>query len=286
VPRVRGRECSRRPEDVIREVRQLVGQGTKEIFLLGQNVTAYGIVEARRAGVYSPEASPFAELLRAVNDVPGVERVRFTSPHAKFMNQAFLDAVCELPKVCKGFHIPLQSGADRILDLMQRGYTATEYLARIRSLRERLPEVGFSTDVIVGFPMETDAEFAATRQAMHEAGFDMAYIFKYSPRPGTHAAETLPDDVPQAVKDERNQVLLADLAARAESANTRYQGRTVRVLVEGESKRNPARWTGRSDTSKVCIFPRPAGMQPGDLVEVIINRTTANSLFGRVAGEK
>ncbi|OGV82401.1 MAG: tRNA (N6-isopentenyl adenosine(37)-C2)-methylthiotransferase MiaB [Lentisphaerae bacterium RIFOXYB12_FULL_65_16] len=285
VPQVRGRERSRLPEDVVREVRQLAGQGTKEIFLLGQNITAYGIAEARRDGTYSPDASPFADLLRAVNDVPGVERIRFTSPHPKFMNQAFLDAVCELPKVCKAFHIPLQSGADRILELMHRGTTAKEYLARIRHLRERLPEVGFSTDIIVGFPTETDVEFAATRQAMNEAGFDMAYIFKYSPRPGTKAAEKLPDDVPQSVKEERNQILLADLVARAESANTRYQGRTVRVLVEGESKRNSTRWTGRSDTNKVCIFPRTDGMQPGDLVDVVITRTTANSLFGCVAEE-
>lgn len=282
VPYTRGREKSRPIADVVAEVERLAASGTREVCLLGQNITAYGLTEARQADAYDAEASPFADLLRAVHAVPGIQRIRFTSPHVRFMNDAFVEAVTSLPKVCKSFHIPVQSGADRILKLMHRGYTAAEYLDRIARIRARLDDVAFSTDVIVGFPSETAEEFAATRELMEQVGFDMAYIFRYSVRTGTKAAEKLIDDVPEEVKMERNQLLLADLERRVEASNRRYVGRAVEVLVEGPSKRNPSRWSGRSDTNKVVLFAPTAGLEPGDLVTVQVDRTTAHSLFGEI----
>jgi tRNA-2-methylthio-N6-dimethylallyladenosine synthase len=282
VPFVRGREKSRPAADIITEVTSLAANGVKEIFLLGQNITAYGVAEAQAAGTYTPELSPFADLLRQVDAVAGVERIRFTSPHPRFMNQAFIEAATGLPRVCEAFHIPLQSGSNRILKQMRRGYTAEMYLNVVQQIRERLPQVCFTTDIIVGFPGETEADFAATREMMEEVGFEMAYIFKYSPRTGTKAAETA-DDVPVAVKEERNRLLLADLEARSAAANRRYIGQFVEVLVEGESKRNPQRWTGRSRTGKVCLFTPPPGLARGDMITLQINRSTANSLFGKVA---
>ena len=282
VPYVRGREKSRPIDEIVAEVRRLVAQGTREIVLLGQNVTAYGLAEARKEGCYTPEISPFADLLRAVNDVPGVVRIRFTSPHQKFMNQAFIDAVCDLPKVCKSFHLPLQSGSNRVLKQMKRGYTVESYLSCFRQIKDRLADVTFSTDIIVGFPGETEEDFQATKRVMEEVGYDMAYIFKYSPRTGTVAEKTMPDDVPKAVKQERNQILLATLDEGVCRSNTQYVGRDLEVMVEGPSKRNPERWTGRSDNNKVCIFEILPELKPGDLVKVHIERTTSHSLFGCV----
>lgn len=281
VPYVRGREKSRTVDQVLSEVCDVVGHGTREIFLLGQNITAYGIAELKAAGLYMGKESPFAELLRAIDATPGVERIRFTSPHPRFMNAAFIEAIVTLPKVCESFHVPLQSGSARILKAMGRGYTPAEYLDRISSIKSALPPVTFSTDVIVGFPGETEADFEATRQLMDEVGFDMAYIFKYSPRAGTKAAGWV-DDVPQAVKEERNQILLADLEARTLTRNRSYLGQRVQVLVEGESKRNPQRWTGRSRTNKVCLFSPDKMVNVGDLADIMVERVTANSLFGRL----
>jgi tRNA-2-methylthio-N6-dimethylallyladenosine synthase len=286
VPYTRGREKSRTIEDIVTEVRTVVAAGTREIFLLGQNITAYGIAEARRDGSRDPEASPFADLLRAVHEVPGVERIRFTSPHVAFMNDAFIRAVCELPKVCKAFHIPVQSGSDRILERMRRGYTAAEYLDRVRRIRAGAPEAAFSTDVIVGFPGETEEDFAATRRLMAEVDFDMAYIFRYSPRSGTKAAEKYADDVPEDVKLERNKLLLDDLESGVARRNRAYLGQTVTVLTEGPSKRNAARWCGRSDTNKVCIFTPSPDLRPGELVPVRIRRVTSHSLFGDIVGRE
>ena len=281
VPYVRGRETSRSIDDVVSEVRELAEAGTKEVVLLGQNITAYGLAEAKAAGTHAPGMSPFADLLAAVNDVRGVERIRFTSPHPKFMSEAFVEAVASLPKVCEALHIPLQSGADRLLQAMRRGYTLEEYLKLIDSIRTRVPDMAFSTDVIVGYPGETAEEFAMTRQAMHDVGFDMAYIFRYSTRPGTAAAR-LADDVPKALKEERNQILLQDLEARAECSNRRAVGTSQEVLVEGPSKRNAARWAGRSRTSKLCVFEPSPTTAPGDLVRVRVKRATSHTLVGEL----
>ncbi len=286
VPYTRGRERSREIGAIVDEVTMLAENGTKEILLLGQNITAYGLVEARANGTYTPEISPFADLLEALDAVPGLERIRFTSPHVKYMNDKFIEAICTLPKVCKAFHIPLQSGADRILKLMHRTYTSSEFMGRIDAIRSRLPEVAFSTDVIVGFPTETEEEFGMTRRLMQEVGFDMAYIFRYSPREGTKSAETMPDDVPEQVKHDRNQLLLADLEAYAEKRNNDFKGRVLPVLVEGVSKRNSTKWTGRSDLNKTCNFAPVPGLAVGDIVDLKINRCSANSLGGEIVGKR
>ena len=282
VPRTRGRERSRPLDEIVREVEALAAGGTREVLLLGQNITAYGVAEARRAGTYDPAQSAFAELLRAVHEVPGIERIRFTSPHVRYMNAAFIDAVCSLPKVCKAFHIPVQSGSDRILRLMRRGYTARQYLDVITAIRARLDRVAFSTDVIVGFPGETVEEFEQTRRLMREVGFDMAFIFRYSPRQQTLAAETLADDVPDDEKHRRNKVLLEDLEAGVAARNRAYVGDCLEVMAEGPSLRNPSRWQGRSDTNKVVIFEPQDGITPGTIVRVAVRRATAHSLFGDV----
>jgi len=282
VPYVRGREKSRPIEQIVTEAEGLAAGGTREIFLLGQNITAYGLAELRARNAVSEDASPFADLLRAVHAVPGIKRIRFTSPHVKYMNRAFLETVCELPKVCGSFHIPLQSGSDRLLEIMRRGYTVSDYLERITALRTRPGRTSFSTDVIVGFPSERKSDFEATREVMERVGFDMAYVFRYSPRAGTKAAETLVDDVPKATKEERNQILLRDLEERAERQNQGYVGEIVQVLVEGPSKRNSERWSGRSDTNKVCIFEAASEIQRGTFIDLAVERATSHSLYGRV----
>lgn len=284
VPEVRGREKSRPIPDVVEEVTRLAEAGTAEIFLLGQNVTAYGVAELRKAGTWTAELSPFADLLRAVCAVRGVRRVRFTSPHPAYMNAAFVQAVAELPQVCDHFHVPLQSGADRILAEMKRGYTAADYLSRIAALKGVRPRAAFSTDIIVGFPGETEADFAATREVMRTVGFDMAYIFKYSPRPGTVAARRA-DDVPQAVKEERNAILLKDLDEMAMEHNRRRPGSAEEVLVEGPSLRNAARWSGRTSDNRTVIFPPDVTLAAGQFRRVAITRATSHSLFGELVAE-
>jgi len=279
VPYVRGREKSRSIAEIVSEIEALAAQGSKEVLLLGQNITAYGMAEAASRGVDDETFSPFAELLQAVNAISGLERIRFTSPHPKYMNAAFVEALATLPKVCEAFHIPLQSGSDRILAAMKRGYSIADYRRRIAQISQRLPQATFSTDIIVGFPGETEADFAATRAVMDEVGFDMAYIFKYSRRQGTRAA-ALCDDQPMPVKEQRNQVLLADLAERALRNNQAFIGQRLQVLVEGASKRNASRWSGRARNNKTCLFTPAATTAIGDLVEIKVTRVTATSLFG------
>lgn len=286
VPYTRGREKSRTIESIVAEVHQVTEQGAKEIFLLGQNITAYGVAEARHEGTLTPDLSPFADLLRAVHAVEGVSRIRFTSPHVSFMNDAFIDAICCLPKVCKAFHIPAQSGSDKVLARMRRGYTSGDYLRVLESIRSRVPNVCFSTDIIVGFPGETEEDFQATRTLFRAIDADMAYIFRYSPRSGTKAAEEFPDDVPDEVKRARNQVLLDDLESRVRERNRAYVGQHLEVLVEGPSKRNAARWQGRSDGNKVVIFDPPEAIEAGAMVTVLVRRATSHSLFGEVVAPR
>lgn len=283
VPHTRGREKSRPIPAIVDEVKRLVQGGTREILLLGQNITAYGVAEARRENRYQPSTfSEFAELLRALNDIDGLARIRFTSPHVHFMNDTFVQAIAELPKVCKCFHIPLQSGSDRILRLMKRSYTRDEYLDRIQVIKRLIPEVNFTTDVIVGFPTETEDDFKQTRDVMNSVVFDMAYIFRYSPREGTKSAKDFPDDVSEEVKHQRNQILLADLESGAAQRNARFKNTCQEILVEGVSKRNPQRWTGRTTLNKVVNFIPTPDTRPGDLLQLNITRTTANSLFGEI----
>lgn len=282
VPFTRGREKSRSEASICEEVVKLVGGGVKEVLLLGQNITAYGVAEAKRTGAWTPEYSAFADLLVRLNGIAGLERIRFTSPHVRYMNEKFIEAIGGLPKVCKSFHIPLQSGSDRILRQMNRQYTAEEYLRVIEAIRAHCPEATFSTDVIVGFSGETEDDFTRTRELMQAVEYDMAYIFRYSVRTGTKAEGSYPDDVPEEVKHQRNQLLLADLEATVARRNGAFAGRTVEVLVEGVSKRNASRWTGRTGLNKVCLFTPLDTTRPGDLLQVKITRTTAHSLFGEI----
>jgi tRNA-2-methylthio-N6-dimethylallyladenosine synthase len=275
VPYVRGREKSRPADDIIEEAEALVDSGISEIILLGQNIAAYGLEGRGQA----TEESPFAELLKELNGIEDLRRIRFTSPHPQYFNEKLIDAVANIPKVCKNLHLPLQSGSDRILKLMNRHYTSEKYLSIVKSLKEKAPGITFSSDIIVGFPSETEEDFLATRNIMNEVSFDNAYIFKYSPRSGTKAAE-MKDDVPQSVKEERNQILLADLAKTTEKNNKALVGKTIEVLVEGVSRRNASRWCGRSGTNKVVVFEPASGIKIGDLVNLKINRATAMTLFG------
>ena len=278
VPYVRGRERSRSPESILEEARKLAETGVKEIMLLGQNVAAYGI-----DGIHFPDTvSPFADLLENLAKIDGIRRIRFTSPHPAFFNTRLIDAIAKTPKVCKSVHLPLQSGSDRILKAMNRPYTAEQYLHIVDSLKEKCGEIAFSTDIIVGFPGETDADFEATRAVLKRVAYDNAFIFKYSPRKGTKAAEQMVDDIPQSVKEERNRILLEDLAECSERANLPFVGRTIEVLAEGVSKRNAARWCGRSDLNKLVVFEPDGLIRPGDLVPVRIDHATAMTLFGKL----
>ena len=278
VPYVRGRERSRSPESILEEARKLAETGVKEIMLLGQNVAAYGI-----DGIHFPDTvSPFADLLENLAKIDGIRRIRFTSPHPAFFNTRLIDAIAKTPKVCKSVHLPLQSGSDWILKAMNRPYTAEQYLHIVDSLKEKCGEIAFSTDIIVGFPGETDADFEATRAVLKRVAYDNAFIFKYSPRKGTKAAEQMADDVPQSVKEERNRILLEDLAECSERANLPFVGRTIEVLAEGVSKRNAARWCGRSDLNKLVVFEPDGLIRPGDLVPVRIDHATAMTLFGKL----
>ncbi|MBO7742168.1 MAG: tRNA (N6-isopentenyl adenosine(37)-C2)-methylthiotransferase MiaB, partial [Victivallales bacterium] len=279
VPYCRGREKSRSIESIVDEAKRLADGGTREILLLGQNITAYGVAEARAAGTYTPEFSAFADLLAAVHEVPGIQRIRFTSPHVKYMNDKFVDAVASLPKVCKSFHVPVQSGNDRILKLMNRNYTAAEYMDRINAIRSRCPQATFSTDIIVGFCSETREEFEDTRRIMQEVEYDMAYIFRYSQREGTAASKNLPDDVPEQEKHERNQILLEELAKGVRRHNAAAVGTTVEVMAEGPSARNPQRWNGRSDLNKMVIFEPTPEIKVGDIVSLKVVRATENALY-------
>ena len=277
VPYVRGREVSREPADVLAEARELVASGAREILLLGQNVAAYGL-----GGNINPPAadnSPFADLLEELDRIPELLRVRFTSPYPTYFNDRLIGVMASSRTVCRNIHLPLQSGSDRVLREMNRQYTAAGYLEVVEKIRNAMPGVTFSTDVIVGFPGETDEDFAMTRDLMNRVGFDNSFIFKYSPRPGAKSA-SLADSVPQEVKEERNRILLEDLHRRVESALKGAVGSVQEVLVEGVSPRNPERWCGRTGTNRMIHFLPDAATVPGTLRQVRIERAGSVSLYG------
>ena len=281
VPYVRGPERSRDPDSIVEEVRTLAGQGVSEIMLLGQNVASYGF-DRRPPSEMPDDVSHFAELLTRISAIDGIRRIRFTSPHPAYFNRKLIETVAALPKVCKSMHLPLQSGSDPVLKRMNRPYTAEKYRSIVTALRTLAPEMTFSTDIIVGFPGETEADFEATRQMMRFVRYDNAYIFKYSPRKGTVSAKLYPDDVPQAEKERRNQVLLSELEEINAANNAALVGREFEVLAEGPSKRNAARWMGCTDTFKQVIFPPCDGLKKGDYIRVRIVRSTAMSLYGEI----
>lgn len=273
VPYTRGRERSRDPQGIIREAEATVAGGFKQITLLGQNVNSYRF-----------DDWDFARLITAVADVPGVERVRFTSPHPKDFPPALLDAVAGHPKICKHIHLPLQSGNDRMLELMHRTYTRREFLALVGDIRKRHSGIALSTDLICGFCSETEQEFFDTYRTVQDIGFHSAFIFAYSERKNTIAARKYPDDVPAAVKSDRV-TRLVDLQKRiATELNQRLVGSTVEALVEGDSKRSHDQWMGRTDTNVTVVWQKSEEMvSPGLIVPVRIERASATTLYGKTS---
>ena len=274
VPYTRGEERSRSISDIVAECRGLVAQGVKEVTLLGQIVTSY----AKRDLPKKDGKSAFVQLVEAVHEVEGLERVRFTSPHPKGYGDDLVEAYGRLPKLVESAHLPVQSGSDRLLKLMHRGYTRERYLAIIRKLRQVNPAMGVTTDFIVGFPGETEDDFEQTLSLVREVEFDQAYIFKYSQRRDTPAA-AMPGQVPQSVKEARNQRLLEmvnELGAR------RYQnlvGNQVEILVEGPSKKNAARMMGRTRCNKIVVFDG-SDRHRGQVMNVRIERAGSFTLYG------
>ncbi len=271
VPQTRGREVSRPPGELVAEVERLAADGVREVTLLGQNVNSYG------RDLPSGERISFAELLARLDSVDGIERIRYTSPHPKDMREDVIRAHAELAALCQHIHLPLQSGSTRILKAMRRTYGRQRYLDRVAQIREHVPDCALTTDIIVGFPGETDDDFAETLEVVDQVGYDGAFTFVFSPRRGTEAA-TMPDQVPHAVKRERMEALVALVQRRARERAQRFVGRTMDVLVEGPSRTDPTRLRGRISHNKTVNFEGTA--RPGDLVEVEITAATSTSLAG------
>lgn len=279
VPKTRGRERARPVDDIVEEVKELAAKGTREVTLLGQIVNQYG----KREFPTVDQKSPFVQLLEQVNAVEGIERIRFTSPHPVGFHRDLIEAYRDLPKLCEYIHLPLQSGSDKILKAMRRPYTRERYKRIVDQLREIQPDIYLSTDVIVGFPGETEADFEETRAFFEEIGFDMAFIFKYSVRTGT-PAESMGDQIPQKVKEERNQILLKVLEKSSLRRNQSLVGLEQEVLVEGPAKRGEGMFTGRNRGHRKVIFPANERLV-GELVRVKIQSATAGTLSGEMVLE-
>ena len=270
VPYVRGREVSRPLKDIVSEVRRLADGGCKEVTLLGQNVNSYG------KGLGDTKAT-FPRLLEHLNDIAGIERIRFVTSHPKDISAELIAQFGQLPKLCEYLHFPIQAGSDRILSLMNRKYTAGHYLDIVAKLRDRCPGIALSTDIIVGYPTETEDDFQKTVEVMRLIAYDSAYIFKYSTREGTAAAGRT-DDVPLKVKEERNQALLALQEKISAEKNQALVGSQVEILVEGASKRNPARMTGRTRQNKIAVLEDAAALAGKSIVKEV-RRATAVTLY-------
>ncbi len=275
VPRTRGDERSRPMDEIVRECEQLAERGVREITLLGQIVTSYG----RRDYAHTGGVTPFVQLLERVNAIPGIARIRFTSPHPRGFKEDLIAAYGRLEKLCEYVHLPLQSGSNRILKAMNRPYTRERYGQIVADLRAGRPDMYFSTDVIVGFPGETAEDFAQTRELFEACNYDMAYVFKYSIRTGTPAA-TMAEQVPDVVKEERNQDLLRILAANSDRRNAALVGTTQEVLVEGRDKRG-RRYTGRTRGNRIVHFDGSERLI-GELVPVKIDRVSTAVLYGEL----
>ena len=259
VPYVRGRERSRRPEDVVAEVRDAVAQGYKEVTLLGQNVNSYG---------KDHKLADFADLLKMVDEVPGIERVRFMTSHPKDLSDKLIETIAHGKHICEHIHLPVQYGSDKILSAMHRIYTVDSYRALVQRIRKAIPDVALTTDLIVGFPGETDDDFAQMLDFLREIRYDSAYTFIYSKRSGTPAAK-MEDQVPDALKHERLEKLMAVQNDISREINDRFLDTVQEIMVEGPSKNDDAMWSGRTRTNKLVIFPHGAE-QPGDFVNVKI----------------
>ena len=305
VPDTRGEERSRSIPDIVAECRQLVSQGVKEITLLGQIVTSYGrrrsvgVTTAGRARSPSEPVwnldivrrdediapyrtddgkTPFVELLEAVHEIEGLERIRFTAPHPKGYGDDLIQAYARLPKLVESAHLPVQSGSDRVLKLMHRGYTRDRFLGIVKKLRRAKPDIGITTDIIVGFPGETGDDFEQTLSLAREVEFDNAYIFKYSQRRDTPAAE-MPGQVPLKIREERNHRLLETVNAIGRRKYDAFIGRRTQILVEGPSQKNPARLTGRTRCNKIVVFDGSARHR-GQFLDVKITRAGSFTLYG------
>ncbi|MCZ7525261.1 MAG: tRNA (N6-isopentenyl adenosine(37)-C2)-methylthiotransferase MiaB [Acidimicrobiia bacterium] len=279
VPIVRGAEVSRRLGDVVREVEELAADGVTEITLLGQNVNSYG--RDLGAGQYRPR---FADLLRAVDAVDGIRRVRFTSPHPKDLRPETIEAMAECESVCPHLHLPLQAGSDRVLARMHRGYTAERYLERLTAARAAIPDLAVTTDLIVGFPGETEEDFLATLEVVDEAAYDAAYTFVFSPRPGTPAAEMTDELVPAEVAQDRLARLVETVERHALARHRSRIGRVEEVLVEGPSKKDPEVLSGRTGQHKLVHF-RPLGgidLPAGSYAEVGVTDAAPHWLRGEL----
>jgi tRNA-2-methylthio-N6-dimethylallyladenosine synthase len=274
VPAVRGREQSRQPQDILAEVTRLAAEGVREVTLLGQNVNSWGRDLAPGLD------TEFGELLRACDAVPGIERVRFTSPHPKDFRAPVIAAISECEAVCEHVHLPVQSGSARILKAMRRTYTPDRYRALVKRLRDAVPDLAISTDIIVGFPGETDADFEETVGLVEEIGFDSAFTFIYSPRAGTLAAE-MRDQVPEDVKHARLEQLVGVVQGCAAERNMARIGRAEQVLVEGASRTDTTLLRGRTRRNTMVNFSGDAA--PGDLVDVRIDSATSTTLRGSLA---
>src|SRR6266542_2698743 len=274
VPQTRGAERSRSIDDIVREVRDLVAHGVKEVTLLGQIVNLYGRHEfPKRDG-----KSPFVQLLEAVNEIDGLERLRFTSPHPIGFRDDLIDAISRVPKLTEHIHLPLQSGSNRILKAMHRGYTAEKYLDLVRRIRHAREGIAITTDIIVGFPGETEEDYKQTRDLVEEIQFDNAFVFRYSPRRDTPAAE-VPDQIDEHIKEQRNQDLLQVVNESAHRSGQGLVGRSVEVLCEGPSKTNSARLMGRTRTNKIVVFEGGEKLV-GQIVDVHVQHANGFSLYG------
>ncbi len=274
VPSTRGREVSRPAEELVAEVTRLAADGVREVTLLGQNVNSYGRDLPRGQRI------AFSDLLRAVDAIPGIERIRYTSPHPKDMREDVIRAHAELPALCEHIHLPLQSGSSAVLKRMRRTYGRERYLDRVALIREHVPDCALTTDIIVGFPGETDADFEQTLEVAERVGFDGAFTFVYSPRRETEAA-TMPGQIPHEVKVARMERLVEVIQRRARERAQRFVGRTVQVLVEGPSRTDPSRLRGRSRHNKVVNFDGLGS--PGDLVDVTVTAATSQTLAGEAS---
>ncbi len=274
VPYTRGEEVSRPLDDVLTEIAILADQGIKEITLLGQNVNAYlGVMD-------DGEIADFALLLEYLHEIPGIERIRYTTSHPKEFTTRLIEAYSQLPKLVNHLHLPVQSGSDRVLAAMKRGYSILEYKSIIRKLRAIRPDISLSSDFIIGFPGETEADFAATMKLIEDMNFDDSFSFIYSPRPGTPAAD-LPDDTPQEVKLERLQRLQSQINLQARKISQSMVGSIQRVLLEGVSKKNADEFSGRTDSNRVVNLAGDPALA-GRFVNVRITEARSHTLRGEI----
>ena len=288
VPAVRGEEISRPFERLVDEVRGLAADGVTEVTLLGQNVNSYGrdlTLAARQQGDSSVKVRPlFADLLRSVGEIPGIRRVRYTSPHPKDLRPETIAAMAETPEVCEHLHLPLQSGSDRVLAAMHRGYTAERYLQRLADARAAIDDLAVTTDLIVGFPGETDDDFERTLEVAAEARYDSAYTFIYSPRPGTEAAEMVDHFIDPAVVADRFDRLKVVLERSALAQHEARVGRVEEVVVEGPSRKDPSVLTGRTRQNKLVHFASPEPIRAGTYARVQVTGAAPHFLRGDLVG--